>query len=248
MIYELESKYEVFVKNILKVIPILQTKQLIICLEKTFEECTANTALAPEILKALQRKGMLMLTYDGYAMTKGAYVYLTNDKFFDNVDLNDSIRIKDKMAVIRFEKNNKRIVTKTGDTKDLIDQKEQDLIDAMWIVADMMPGSKDFIASAYPWLLTFINEEQENSKLFEITKIPAKNEFGKIQLLKQLPVISDKETRETVRRIAIIDNANHAWEVPYVGFKYICVLDDDSPQNYKVIEKRNNEDLWTDYD
>ena len=38
MIYELESKYEVFVKNILKVIPILQTKQLIICLEKTFEE------------------------------------------------------------------------------------------------------------------------------------------------------------------------------------------------------------------
>ena len=61
-------------------------------------------------------------------------------------------------------------------------------------------------------------------------------------------MISDKETRETVRRIAIIDNANHAWEVPYVGFKYICVLDDDSPQNYKVIEKRNNEDLWKDYD
>ena len=123
MIYELESKYEVFIKNILKSIPILRAKQLIICLEKSFEECASNKELPLEILKALQRKGMLMLTYDGYVITRGAYVYLTNDKFFDNVDLNDSIRIKDKMAVIRFEKNNKRIVTKTGDTKDLIDRR-----------------------------------------------------------------------------------------------------------------------------
>ena len=248
MIYELESKYEVFIKNILKSIPILRAKQLIICLEKTFEECASNKELPLEILKALQRKGMLMLTYDGYVMTRGAYVYLTNDKFFDNVDLNDSIRIKDKMAVIRFEKNNKRIVTKTGDTKDLIDRREQDLIDAMWIAADMMPGSKDFIVSAYPWLLTFINEEQENSKLFEITKISSKNETAKVQLLKRLPVISDQETRETVRRIAIIDNPEHAWAVPYVGFKYICVLDENCPQNYRVIEKRENEILWKDYE
>jgi hypothetical protein len=248
MIYELESKYEVFIKNILKSVPILRAKQLIICLEKSFEECASNKELSLEILKALQRKGMLMLTYDGYVMTRGAYVYLTNDKFFDNVDLNDNIRIKDKMAVIRFEKNNKRIVTKTGDTKDLIDRREQDLIDAMWIAADMMPGSKDFIVSAYPWLLTFINEEQENSKLFEITKISSKNETAKVQLLKRLPVISDPETRETVRRIAIVDNPEHAWAVPYVGLKYICVLDEDCLQNYRVIEKRENDILWKDYE
>lgn len=248
MIYELETKYEGFVKNILKTIPILQAKQLVICLENSFEECAENKGLSVEILKALQRKGALMLTYDGYVMTRGAYVYLTNDKFFDNVDLNDNIRIKEKMSVIRFEKDNKRVVTKTGDTNDLISQQERDRIEAMWVVADMMPGSKNFIASAYPFIFTYINEDQENSKCYEITKISEKNEFAKIELLKRLPVISDKRARETVRRIAIIENEKHAWEIPHIGFKYICVIDKNSPQNYRVVEKRDNDILWKDYD
>ena len=189
-----------------------------------------------------------MITYDGYIMTRGAYVYLTNDKFFDNVDLNDNIRIKEKMSVIRFEKDNKRVVTKTGDTKDLISQVEKDRIDAMWVVADMMPGSKNFIASAYPFIFTYTNEDQENAKLYEITKISKKNEFAKIELLKRLPTITDKQARETIRRIAIVEDENHAWEVPHIGFKFICTIDPNEPQNFKVVEKRDNENMWKDYD
>ena len=119
----------------------------------------------------------------------------------------------------------------------------------MVIAADMMPLSRDFEISAGHWYIQFIMPPKENqpSLLFQITKIPKGEEFTMAQLLKNIPCVEKKETASHIRRIAVIEDPRCVSQVPFIGFRYICILNEKSESGYRILEKRSEEEMWKDY-
>jgi hypothetical protein len=197
---------------------------------------------ALDIITEAQNHGILLITENGYVMTKGAYFTMTGIRF------NDSGRVKKE----RGKYNGKidydsdiRIHTPIridgGRTTD-------DMIDCMWVVASMMPDSIDFVASTGPWQVQFVVPEKENSlsKLYQVVHIKQGREIPTTTLLRNLPAIEGKEMRQQIRRIALIDDENFAWRMPKIGFSHIAKVDEKSPDGFRILEKRSEKDAWLD--
>ena len=245
MIYG-KDDYEELVRNMLKRVPVLRTQQLNISLKKTFQGMT--DAVASAILLSLQRQGYLLLTDDGWAITKGMYLKLTADKFFD--ETRDRGREMNKLGSVihTYEIDGSDRIKTEASIDELMGQKMHDIVDCMWAAVDMMPDSEDFILSCPPFTVSFAtpSDEDRDGKLFELIKINAGNEDATIRLLYDLPKIEDAEIKKIVNRVAIIENEAHAWKVPYLGFSAICCLDKNEECGFRIIEKRNSEESWKD--
>ena len=250
MIYGMEE-YESFVRNILQKIPLLKTEQLIKCLINSYNDIDED--VAKNILTAIQRRGYILLSSSGWAMTKRMYKTLSNDVRNIYVKQKNEVTglydpyfyLGDTIHV--FSKDHSKETEKQ--IEDLISQKHKDIIDCMWIVADMMPESEDFSFGNAPWTLMFCTNATEKSsgKLFQIVKIPKKTEDSRIEMIKSWPKIKDKETLKNIRRIAIIEDENHAWKVLYLGFTHVIKINENLPKKYEVIgEPRTSKELWKD--
>ena len=226
MIYNLEI-YEDYIKSILKRMPILKTDQLLRCLVKTYKEMDDDLAL--QTLHALQRKGYVLLSPDGWAMTKGEYQAISQDKFNKGISDDDFFRLPN----MSFK------VEKYGPSSDYID--------SFWLVADLMPMAMNFIKlEGSPWYFAFDTSAapEKPPRLYEITRIPKDKEDTRALVLRTAgPKITDKDLQSKIIRIALIENPGHAWVVPYIGFKYICVLDGRAKSHFRIVETRT-EDIW----
>ena len=219
MIYSLE-KYQKLVASILKKIPYIRTDILLLCLKNTFSELSLDHA--KRILFELQSNGDCLLSEDGWTLTKGIYYQLSSDTFRDNIRY---------FNYYRLPKAN-----------DLIVALDTDDVDVMWIVADMMPIDNDFIVCDIPWNIMF----EKNGKLVQLIKIPAENEDLRIELLKcSKNIIPNESLWPQIKRVALMENKDHAWKIPHLGFSEICVLDASKPHGYRVVERRT-EGLWDD--
>ena len=226
MIYNMEE-YSEFLDNILKKIRLCYTWQLVRCFTNTFKDMPDQFAI--EILFALQRQGHVLLSEDGWAMTKSMYQNLSGDKFFEKLEVNKSFRI----PAIDYE------VRKSS----FYDA----LIDCFTIAVDLLPESINFAKGDDPWSLIFDTQTPENigtGKLFQITKIPKEIEIARIEYLKSLPKIEDDAARKVITRIAIIEDERHAWMVPHIGFTNIVKIDPKRARGYFVVEKREGDKVW----
>lgn len=228
--------YQQFVESIINKCGVLRTNTLINCLMKYYANIE-NRSDALYILRTLQEYTDLMLTDDGYAVTKGCYLRLADDPALMN------------MRYVDMEKL-------PADIIHINDSYDEDLLECMTIVADMMPDSRYFIVTGYPWMIQFIvnargNPDEEGyrpSRLFQICKIENANEIPFSVLLNSLPEFSDAEYKEHIRRIAIIDNANQSYLVPKLGFTAICTYDPDNIETeYMIVETRSQDVAWEDY-
>lgn len=218
--------YEDFVKSILKRICLVKTEQLLICLQRKYGE-EMNYQLANKILQTMQNSGYILLTDDGWAMQKGVYVELTNDKFYDNINyLADNF--------INFNMD------------DVCKKYNKEVINCMWIAAAMMPEADDFIVSNAPWFITFLTKQvdEKPAHLYQVTYIPKEYADLNAEVLKTTVDIKNKEGFENLGRIALLDDDTYVNKVPKVGFSHIAVLDDNELLHYKIIEKRNKEERW----
>lgn len=226
MSYIIEN-YQNIVKEILNKIGICRTRQLVNCLKNRFKELDDEGAL--DILRALQRNRYLMLSQDGWTLTVGAYMQFANDKFFDKTITSPTeFAIPyDIGQILNINKN---------------------IVNSMWIVADMFPDSKDFVLCNSPWDICFstMPNEKHKGRLFQITTIGKGEENSKAELIKSLPAVSSESFRDVIRRIAIIEDENMAFKVPHLGFFFICKIDEKSPIGYKIIEQRKD-NVWSDY-
>lgn len=239
--YETYSNY---VRGILKKVPILKTGQLISALMSEYEDKDMDAQFALAILHAIQRNGHVLLSSGGWAMTKGAYRMYSKDKFGTAIESNADFRLGDKISV--FSDDQHRIVQSVNMEK-LLSNKDLKMIDCMWVVADLMPLSEHFIIGTDPWNLIFVSEDDAGGTCYEVVKINETSENATIEMLRNTPRITDHEMRDSICRIAVLDSADHAWKVPYIGFTHICVLDKQSETGYSVIETRGD-DRWSDYD
>lgn len=231
MSYIIENEQNL-IRDIMKRVGVCRTKQLVNCLKNNNKELKDEDAL--NILGGLQRNRYLLLSQDGWAMTIGAYTQFANDKFFDKtITAPTEFAIPYDIGTI-LEKDN--CINK-------------DIIDCLWIVADMMPESKEFIISNYPWSICFdtsANAEHEG-RIFQLTKVAKGKERTRGEVFKSLPSIKSDGLKKCIRRIAIVEDPQGAWEIPHLGFYFICAVDESSPTGYRVIEKRTGDEVWSDY-
>ena len=227
MIYEIE-KYQTFIIEILRRIPILKADQLRRALQASFRGLDWENAC--EILTALQRRGYVLLSPDGWAMTKGVYKTLSGDRFCQKLLQDLDYRLPNMT-----QKINRQGVS-------------MDVIDAFWVVIDMMPASINFVVNSQPFVLLFDTDKNKDeiSKVYEITKISKSREDSRCELLRQLTKITDPNMQKRTVRIAVIENEKHSWMVPHIGFTFICVLDKNESTNLRIVEKREGEDIWSD--
>ncbi len=222
------EEYESFAKKLISRTGIMKTGQLLLSLQNTFPDM--DEALADAVLKSCQRRRILFLSENGYAVTIGTYIMASGDRFLDDIDFDGDCRIRD----IRLERT---LVSR-------------DVIDAMWIAADMMPDSMDFMISAKPWILQFVTPETEGqpSCLYQVAKISAGREIPETVLLEEAPPVRDPDMRRQIRRIALLDRPDEAFRIPCTGFSHICLLDEKAPSGFRVIAKRGGQEAWADYD
>ena len=224
MIYDLE-KYSKFICSILRKVPCIKTEILHLCLKNAFSDL--DIYAAKDILFELQAEGDCLLSEDGWTITKGTYYQLSNDNFRDNIKYFNDYRLP---AI-----------------EPLISNIDKDDVDVMWIVADMMPLAKDFIVCDIPWNIMFDTYTKDSpGKLVQIIKLPKDIEDLRIELLKcSKNIVPDESVRDSIKRIALIENKEHSWKVPRLGFTEICVLDPETPRGFRVIERRK-EGVWDD--
>jgi len=219
------EEYENHIRKILKKVPLMRTEQMEIMLMRTFEG--TDRALAGQILTAVQRRGYLLLSEDGWLMTKAIYVQLSGDTFYDGLLPQGQCRLPEMDALCRDFRR--------GQTE------------LMWVIADLAPSSNDFLMSCGVWDAAFITEDEEEkeAKIYELIWIPERLERVKCELLRTLPDVKDRADRRLIVRIAVMENGVHAYKVPYKGIRYI-VEPDSSARHYRIAGKRTGEEVWQD--
>ena len=223
-IYRLEE-YKEFIQSIVRKVPILRTEQLSAALVNTYD---VNYKDALAILRELQNVGVLLLSEDGYAMTRQAYLKLMGGRKIEGAKTSYAAKISPMHELVA--KNEYYL----------------NLIDCMWIVVDMLPLSQRFVVCPEPWDIVFdtASDDDNPSMFYQITRIPADREDVRCELLKCVRKISDYMRDKTVR-IAIMDNENHNWMVPHIGFSHIVKLDPSNYRHYVITETRSGDDLWS---
>ena len=226
-----ENIYESYIRRVLERVQILRIKTLKDCVNNCFRKDYGDQI--ESALLSMQRRGRILLSSDGWCLTKGAYKRFTNitrDYFNDKVDYTSSFRLSDTSFLEYGEY-------------------DRDIADCMVVVADMHPDSRDFVIGHMPWLVQFVTPYHEDSpsRLYQITKIKSGEELAYGTLMSQLPVMEDEDVLDAIYRIAVLENPESAYLVPKLGFIHIVQINENEPSGYTIIESRSPEYRWKDY-
>ena len=222
------EEYESFVKDITRTASLIKTDQLRLMIANYFNQPFETTE---NVMLALQRNNVVLMSVDGWSMTVGQYMRLTGDRFLQarNSYNSDSYN---------------RLPSMDARCRDI----NRALSKSLWLVADMMPDAKDFVIASQPWAVAFVTEptEKRASCLYQITYVSKGHEFTRSELLKSLPKISSNHVKDGIRRICILDDGDYAFRIPYIGFSHIVEIDHTQKRHYRVVETRTGKDKWKD--
>lgn len=219
-------EYLKYVYSIVDKVHVLRLEQLILFMKGEFPSYRDEKLL--EIILETQKQNYILLTKDGYVTTNNYYKMISEDKFNDGIEINDYYcRLK-----INFGPQIK---------------KEKKLIDCLTVVSKMIPYSKDFfIPNKFPWQVCFTvpdefietDEEGEttNSVLYQVCYISHAGVMSFREMLLQNFDIYDDESKEHIKRIAVLEDPEDAKLVPYVGFTKLVVVDG---MDYDIVENRD---------
>lgn len=205
------NEYEAVMKEFLTWFNPMRSNQLYRILRKCFPELDAEKA--KEAMLAYQAKGYVLISRDGWAITKQKYIQITKDTKLSGIDYTSEVRIG----------NISKYIDRYCDMK---------LIHCLWVLIDMLPDGRDFVLTSKPFQITFM----AHGYLYQVIYIAEVEEDLRIAMLKEMPNDYYEETKKYIRRIALMENEEHYWKVPeHIGFKYIVALD-DSPAHIKKIK------------
>lgn len=232
---KLVSEYVEYIRFIVNKAHVMRLIQLKLILQKKFN---LSEDLCRDLVIEAQKENYILVSADEYVMTQGYYLMNTEDKFFDGLNRRNWVNF------IEFPMQE-------------IVKHDIGVIKCMTAVANMMPISENFIIPKGPWNITFFVPEdyvgydektgmEYESNIYEIIYIPHKSSTVLCNYLKQFQ-IDDEETRNIVKRIAILENPDDDVKVPYIGFTKIVT---EKYGNYKLISSRENpwDDDWDEED
>ena len=221
---EFQEQYEKMISELIAKVGMMKLDQLVSYVaayttEESFEE-------AYRIIEDASKHGVLLISTNGYVMSKGVYLTYAQDKFWDGLNMSSTIQIMDSINP---------------------DKKTKAQIDCLWEVVQTLPDSENFIMSDAPWLVQYIvaGENGEKDTLVQVARFVTGDEIPMAERIKDLPAIDTEEKRQCIERIAILDDPNFAWVVPHVGFTRICKLvEDDFEEPFRIITVRKGEVVW----
>lgn len=227
------GQYEDFVVSIIRKCGIIRTRTLVTCLCKYYQDMSREKAQF--IISKLQDHVGYFLTEDGFTLTREMYVTITKDFNEDNANFSDPVKIKAGQVIVT-------------------EPYHLAILDCMCVVADFMPQSYLFSMpeNSYPWLFQFIAKDEKSDKppkLYQVCKIQNGYELPFALMLAGSSYANDaKAFKDSIRRIAIIEDEASAFMVPHLGFSAIIMYDKSSPTEFRLIEKRSGDNLWSDFD
>lgn len=212
-----------------------------------------------KIISWLQNKGYLLVTESLHVITKDFYKFITYDNFYDGLNKNEFMKVPKEFDYYLKNQKGERVKGGTTSIKDYFktDQRRRDILKSMWIVADNLPDSKEFIVANLPWTIIFEEkvdtistvdgEEQTttNWKVVEVAYFHNEGERALAEIIRNKGNVY-KEVRNSVHRIAMVENPEHAFLVPYYGFTEIFAEDKNTHRHIKLVERRNKEIAWKD--
>ena len=213
------EEYRSFAKELLYYFNPMRTQQM----ERAFKKYYANMTdeLVKSILYKLQDHRVIMMSSDGWLMSRGKYVQLTGDSKFDSLTGGRYTLIPEIGGYVENQCNMK-------------------LIYCLWVLIDMLPASLDFALTHKPFQISFMSKKRN---LYEVIYIPEIEEPARFELLSQLPSDLLDSVKNAIKRVVILENEKSKDQVPRgKGIKYILTLDDSFDSHYRVVEKR--EDNW----
>ena len=180
--------YEEFVNEITRKVPLIKTDQLALMLSNYFKQPLETI---DPVMLALYRNTAIIMTADGWSMTVGEYIKLTGDRFLQR-------RNSEEMEEDELER--------FPNMDDVCSKINKPLSKAMWLVAEMLPDSKNFILASSPWAVVFETEatEEKPALLYQITYIGKGHEITGTEMLKVLPKIPSNKVKRVLRRICIL--------------------------------------------
>lgn len=232
MLYDI-TLYKKFVKDITDRVPVIHTGTLINALKNYYAENEYLTSeVCMNILCACQTDGRLLLSEDGIALTKGAYMRLVPDDYaLQNLSLSRRLRLGKGVVHVQ-------------------EAYDRALMECAKVAADMMPYSYDFSVGFSPWYIQFIvhTGETDPGILYQVTKVDLGSELTDSVLLRGLPepYFGWHDYRNSFVRIAILDNPDFAFAIPYLGFSKICIPDNSTIGGLKIVESRDPAERWKD--
>jgi hypothetical protein len=208
------TEYEKLLFDLLYYFNPCRKAQLVRALHRNFKDM--KVAEAEKILLNYQSKGHVLLSSDGWAMTKGKYVEYTGD---------------DKFELLTYESD-----TRIGNMNRFCATKEtKKMVDVLWVLVDMLPDSRDFSVFAKPFQVNLVYK----GKLFQVIDIPADEEDLRVATLQAMPNDFFEDFKKNIYRIAIMENPAHAWKVPEgIGFRYVVTIDENEKAHYRIVETR----------
>ncbi len=222
-----DDEVEVFVKDTLRHVSVMTQSLLCSMIYSQFGD-TVNAEYIRFLLKKMQSHGDLYLTEDGYVLTKGAYVTLTNDTRLANLQVDKYCMVK---KGINYEES----------------RDGTDIIDCMWLLSTMLPNVSEYVINTEPWTLQFIvpPSEKSVSRLFQVAKFKRGFESPKSLLIESSQRELNIDERKHLRRIALFDDEEMAFCVPKnLGFNIVAVVDDMQPHHYRILKKIKNSEAW----
>jgi len=232
MITNLEV-YETFVMDVMEKTPLLKTQQLKIMLYKYFQSVDKDMTpdFAESIIFAVQRRARILLTPDGWCMTKGQYKKILCNHAEE--------KIKNSESVFRLPEMDEQC-----------SKINPSLINLMWIIAYEMPKSIDYVVGTFPWQVMYITKATSDtpSRLYQFAYISKNEDRQTCMLLKSMPKVGE-EFKSVTRRIVLLENEESAPYVPFIGISHILALDEQKKGSYHTVEARKIlSERWKDND
>lgn len=215
-----------FLKKLINKVQIIKLKPLLTILMKKYNFCEDKCY---EIVLEAQKSNYLLVSKDKYVMTLGFYVVAAEDKFYDATEMNNYLN---------------HINFNFGPYV----KERKGWFDCLTVVAEMMPISEHFFVPQDPWNFAFCTPEEFVGEedgggfelepcLYEIIYIPKKTSTVLCQALANFK-IEDPEIKNSVKRIAVLEDVNDAYKVPYVGFTNLINI--NIRGTMKIVEQREN--------
>lgn len=222
--------YSEFIFDIVEKCKVIRLKTLVNCLINSYENLEPEDA--KKIILFLQKNNVYFVSEDGYVLSCGTYRMKSQDNNFKHVNYQGE-----------FFLSSGQIASFT--------RKEKAIMDAMVVVADMMPYSIEFKVTGFPWYIEFIIENDYTELpniLYQITKIKDKSELPFAYMMAcELTGDKYKYIRNCTKRIVIIEDAKKACLVPRLGFSSIIKIDRRFNEEFEIIETIPEESMWLDH-
>ena len=215
------EEYRSFAKELLYYFNPMKTEQM----QRAFMKYYANMSdeLIRSILYKLQDHRVILMSSDGWLMSRGKYVQLTGDSRYDRLTNGSYTLLPDMKGYVDNQCNMK-------------------LINCLWILIDMLPASLDFTLTHKPFQISFMSKKRE---LYQVIYIPTLEEPARFEMLRALPNDLLDDVKKAIKRIVILEDEKGADRVPQGrGIRFILVIDDSTKTHYRVVQKREN--IWQD--